>query len=253
MKLEQLINTYYDTFTHNDRYICECIMNHQDDCIHLSIEAFSNQYHISTSSLSRFAQKMKLQGYSELRVMLRFEKNEIGQVDHAYEVVDIYNQVIDSLINKDCSTIFTALRNASRVIVYGEGYQQVRVIQEMKRIFLPTGKPFFDMYGEDMIASLLRFAKQGDIVVFISLEGESQELLMFAKQLKAKGIYLLSITKMNSNSLAHLCDDNLYIQSQTFMMDSNIAYEVTTPYFILIELLYIKYTLYLVDEQIPSN
>ena len=76
-------------------------------------------------------------------------------------------------------------------------------------------------------------------------------IIDFAKQMKMKGIYMISITKMISNSLAQLCDENLYIQSLSISVDKELEYDVTTPYFILIELLYIKYKMYLESEHIP--
>ncbi|ENY8630960.1 hypothetical protein QPD47_17355 [Clostridioides difficile] len=68
-----------------------------------------------------------------------------------------------------------------------------------------------------------------------------------------KGTYMVSITKMISNPLARLCDENLYIQSISISVDKQLDYDVTTPYFILIELLYIKYKMYLESEHIPRK
>ena len=31
MKIEGLFNKYYNSFTANDKYICECILNHKED------------------------------------------------------------------------------------------------------------------------------------------------------------------------------------------------------------------------------
>ena len=45
MKLEQQINKYYDSLTPNEQYICECILNHKNDCIRLSIDEFAIKYH----------------------------------------------------------------------------------------------------------------------------------------------------------------------------------------------------------------
>ena len=114
-----------------------------------------------------------------------------------------------------------------------------------KNIFLTggagTGKSFV----------LNHFIETNDLVFFISLNGEMSNIVDFAKQMKMKGIYMISITKMISNSLARLCDENLYIQSLSISVDKELEYDVTTPYFILIELLYIKYKMYLESEHIP--
>lgn len=245
MKIEALINRYYDGLTANDRYICECILNNKSDCTHLSIDAFAYKYHVSTSTLSRFAQKLKLPGYSELRAIVRFGE---GEVDARYQsienMMDCYQKVINDIDTKDCSVLFERMQRADRIIIFGEGYSQGRVAKEMKRIFLPAGKKMYDAYGYDMITPLVNFIKPEDMIVFISLKGEAPEVVDFAKAIKMKGVYSVSITKMVSSALSRLCDENLYIQSISLPIDANLEYEGTTPYFILIELLYIKYKMY---------
>ena len=252
MKIEELLNKYYHLFTINDQYICKCILNHKEDCIKLSIDEFADKYHISTSTLSRFAQKLHLPGYSELRVIVRLndEETEYKSISKN-QLLNCYNKVIDDIEKKDCTIMFERMKKADRIIIFGEGYSQGRVAKEMKRIFFPTGKIIYDVYGYDMIPSLNHFIETNDLVFFISLNGEMSNIIDFAKQMKMKGIYMISITKMISNSLARLCDENLYIQSLSISVDKELEYDVTTPYFILIELLYIKYKMYLESEHIP--
>ncbi|MDB0438926.1 MurR/RpiR family transcriptional regulator [Clostridioides difficile] len=263
MKIEELLNKYYNSFTANDKYICECILNHKEDCIKLSIDEFADKYHISTSTLSRFAQKLQLPGYSELRVIIRLNETEIEykindietecKSQSKHQLMNCYNKVIDDIEKKDCSIVFEKMKKANRIIVFGEGYSQERVAKEMKRIFLPTGKIIYDVYGYDMIQSLNHFIKTDDMIFFISLNGEEFTIVDFAKEMRMKGIYMVSITKMISNPLARLCDENLYIQSISISVDKQLKYDVTTPYFILIELLYIKYKMYLESEHIPEK
>ena len=251
MKVEELINKYYDSFTVNDQYICQCILNYKEDCIRLSIDDFAHKYHISSSALSRFAQKLKLPGYSELKVILRLDDTKyLYNYKNIDNMMYCYKKVIEGIEKKDCSVLFERMNQAQRIIIFGEGYTQGQVAKEMKRIFLPTGKKFYDTYGFDMIDSLLKFIKIDDIVFFISLNGDSKKLIDFAKEMKMKGVYTVSITKMLSNSLSQLCNESLYIQSTEIFIDNHIKYTVTTPYFILIELLYVKYKLYWSDMNI---
>ncbi|MCD7809235.1 MAG: MurR/RpiR family transcriptional regulator [Erysipelotrichaceae bacterium] len=229
MKIDELFNKYYDSFTSNDKYICECILNHQNDCIHLSIDEFAYKYHISTSTLSRFAQKLHLPGYSELRAMIRFDEQEDHDEKQNIDLLmNCYNKVIDDIDKKDCSVMFERINAAQRMIIFGEGYFQGRVAKEMKRIFLATGKIIYDTYGDDMISALTHFINVNDIIFLISLNGESPAMVDFAKEMKMRGVYMISITKMHSNSLARICDENLYIQSLKLTIDKHLDYDVTT-------------------------
>lgn len=254
MKLEQLIAKYYDKLTENDKYICEAILNHKKDCIHMSIDEFALHYHISTSSLSRFAQKLKLGGYSELRVVLKIGENvketEIMKSDHIFAC---YHSMIHDIEKKDCYEIFSRMNQANRIIIYGSDSHQSRVAREMKRIFLPVGKRLYDVSGYDVIDQLSTFIKEDDIVFLLSLSGESKHTLKLARELKMRHIYSISITKMESNTLSRICDENLYIQSTHIPINEQNEYQFITPYFILIELLYIKYKKYIGSEHIPNN
>lgn len=251
MSLEERINQYYATFSANDRYICECILNHKEECIHRSIDEFAYTYHISTSTLSRFAQKLQLPGYSELRAILRLDdKQQSIPYQSRDHMMDCYKKVVDYIDKKDCLSLFEHMYQAKRMILLGEGYSQGRVAKEMKRMFLPTGKRIYDMYGTDMLSSLRSFVKADDVVLLISFHGETKELVEFANHLRMRGIYTISITKMVSNTLSQCCSENLYISSILLELENEETYEITTPYFILIELLYIKYELYLKEMNI---
>ncbi|WP_050636674.1 MurR/RpiR family transcriptional regulator [Candidatus Stoquefichus sp. SB1] len=245
MKLEELMNQYYETLSANEKYICESILNHKNDCIKLSIDEFACKYHVSTSALSRFAQKLKLPGYSELRTMLRLNDSlSINDSQNVEHMMNCYKGVIDYIDQKDCMSLFEKMSQVNRIIVFGEGYTQGRAAKEMKRIFLPLGIQIYDIYGYDMIESLKTFVQPDDMIFFISFHGNAQEVIDLAIFMKMKGIYTVSMTKMVSNKLSQICDENLYIQSLSLPIDHNRNYEITTPYFILIELLFIKYKMY---------
>lgn len=251
MTLEERINQYYDTFTANDRYICECILNHKEACIHNSISEFATIHHISTSTLSRFAQKLGLPGFSELRVILRQQDSiEAPSYQDKPLMMNCYRKVIEYIDQKDCSIMFERMLLAKRIIIFGENNAQGRVAKEMKRIFLPTGKKIYDMYGLDMLSALNSFVNAEDIVILISFHGNTKEILTFASHLRMCGIFTISITNMASNPLAQYCNENLYISSLVLQLENEETYETTTPYFILIELLYLKFEMYYMDMNI---
>lgn len=244
MKIDELMNRYYDTLKENDRYICSCIIQHTEDCIHLSIDQFADKYQLSSSTLSRFAQKLSLPGYSELRAILRLDQEDKHTITQSVDsVAKVYHQCIEDMEKKDCTLMFERMLKAERIIIFGEGYAQERVAKEMKRIFLPTEKKLLDMSGNDMIPYLLNFIQPTDMVFIISLKGEAKEIIEFTKKLILRDIYCVSITHMKSNMLSHLCQENLYIRPTALRVSDELTCDITTPYFILIELLYIKYTL----------
>lgn len=251
MKLEHRMNRFYGEFNENDKYIADCILTHKKDCARLTIHDFAKKYHLSQSSLTRFAQKIELEGYSELKSRVRMEELDQGKLDFSFrgEVMSNYKKMVESIRNRDCESLFQALDRAERILIFASGYSQARVASEFKRIFLPLGKKIYYMHGHDMAEAFGELAEKGDLVILISLSGESEHVVSLAERLRLRQIPLVSITRMQVNRLARICGENLYIRSLELPEEYHVRYEVTTPYFILIELLYIRYQNYLNSGQ----
>lgn len=159
-------------------------------------------------------------------------------------MTESYHKMMDELVKADFSNFFSKLKEADRVFVYGSGSSQSRVASEMKRIFLPV-KEMIDLQGHDLCYALKKIATPKDLVIIISLSGESEPVVELAKVLRTKHVSTVSITSLSSNKLASLSEDNLYIHSVRVPSQYQLDYEFTTPYFILIEYLYLSYQVYL--------
>lgn len=248
MKLEELVNKYYDTLNSNDIYIWQFISNHRDVCFQYTIDEFADHCKVSNTTLFRFAKKLSLNGFSELKSRLKWEhdeKNESGSVDDLETVCECYHKLIDDMKEKDCNSIFQLMENADRVFIYASGNAQKAVADEIKRIFLSIKKCFYVISGYDTTNSLVHVVTEKDLIIIISLSGESPAVVDMARKLKIKNVPIISITRLKNNELALLSNENLYINTTSLNIDSVLNYETTTPYFILIEILFLKYQLYL--------
>ncbi|WP_455682309.1 MurR/RpiR family transcriptional regulator [Thomasclavelia sp.] len=243
MKFNELICMHYNELNENDKDIIKFIEENKNTCFNYSISQFAKECLVSKTSLVRFAQKIGLPGFGELKALLKWDgHNNDAADDNLIELVSLnYHQMIDDISKRDFSNIFNNLDNCKRLIVYGSGYGQARVASEFKRIFLPTGKTIICMNGYDMIDSLKKVVNTDDYVIIISLSGEKEKIVEFSKYLKIMKINCLSITRMKSNPLASICDDSLYINSIKIPSQYQIDYEIATPYFMLIEMMYIYY------------
>lgn len=251
MKLEYLLNQSYEKMNESEREITRYILQNRAACARASIGETADACHVSRTVLVRYAKKLGLPGYRELKAMLKLEHREAAQDAGALldELTGNYHKMLEDFRNKDFRNLCERIRAADRILVYGSGYAQARVASEFKRIFLPAGKTVFHIHGNDMVDALTDMAGENDLVFIISLSGESEAVLSLAERLRLKGVYLVSITHMQSNRLASICGENLYINSMSLTGKTGVAYEVSTPYFILIELLFLQYQLYIKDEQ----
>lgn len=255
MSVEERMNQRYDAFSDNDKYIAQCILRHKQDCIHLPIEEFAQRYHISKSALSRFAQKLELSGYRQLRSLLRLDAMKPKESTSSFLDVAIHNYhaMVEDMRKKDFTSLFQKFDQAKRILIFASGDSQARVASEFKRIFLPAHLIIYDMYGSDKSDAFCTMVQPDDLVILISLDGETPAILQIAQTLRLRSISLVSITRMKMNALAQLCEENLYIHSIEVPASYQIAYEITTPYFILIELLFLQYQQHQQTAQIPTK
>lgn len=247
MKLEELVDKYYVDLNANDLYIWKYISQHKWDCQNLSIQELAKRCNISHMTIIRFAQKLKLKGYSELKVYLRWEANE--QVAFDDKVIDDvsadYLKLIEYIKNQDFHRIFDMFDQADRIFIYGTGEIQKNVAKEFKRIFMYRQKIVHLIEGNDETAIISNFLTDKDVIILISLSGSSTLIKNFAHTLKQHGVNLISITRMEPNDLALIADENLYVTTRQYNTGrGSDLYGSNTSFFILIELLFMKYLQY---------
>lgn len=246
MKLDELVNKYYKCLNDNDLYIWNYISNHRKECENLAIDQLAYKCSVSRTTILRFAQKLSLKGYGELKVYLKLDNERTKEnVNNLEAVCDTYNEVIKNIKDKDCTDIFKVIDKAKTLYVYGIGMIQSSIKKEIKRTFLAAGKVFYDLSGYTEANAIIDIATQDDVFIIISMSGENQFILDFAKNLKIRNVPIISITKLKDNSLAKISDYSLYTYTVLIpKIFNDVDFESLTCYFILIEVLFLKYMEY---------
>ena len=103
MKLDELVNKHYGQLNENDLYIWNYIFSHRKECEKLTIDQLAFKCSVSRTTVLRFAQKLSLKGYGELKVFLKLDNQEAKEnIGHVDMVCESYRRVIDSMKEKDC-------------------------------------------------------------------------------------------------------------------------------------------------------
>lgn len=107
---------------------------------------------------------------------------------------------------------------------------------------MSAGCVFYDVPSGQESFNLLPLITSNDLCILISVSGENEKMVQMARQLRVRGTPLISITKNRENTLAHVCDYQLYVEASN-LVETPIhwQYESTTSYFILIDILFLKY------------
>lgn len=75
MKVDELVSKYFNQLNENDLHIWQYIASNKKKCSDCTIEELSKLCNSSKSSIYRFARKLSLNGYSELKYGLKNDVN----------------------------------------------------------------------------------------------------------------------------------------------------------------------------------
>lgn len=76
MRIEERLCAHYEEFSENEKYVCHCLSGHLEEFGGKTLERAAADLNVSKTLLVRFAKKLGLSGYSELRARIRLERKE---------------------------------------------------------------------------------------------------------------------------------------------------------------------------------
>ena len=125
-----------------------------------------------------------------------------------------------------------------------------------KRLFIYDNVLIYEIRGREEFNAIVQNVTKDDCFIFISFSGESPNVTDFAQQLQLRDIPLVSITKLHDNTLASLSTVNLYVSPARFQLDKEgdgrPPFQSMMPYFLLLEIWYVKYRMYLHQKEMEE-
>lgn len=250
MRLEELMNQYSDRLSENDLYIWNYVENHKKQCENMTIEELARKCNVSRTTILRFTKKLSLKGFGEFKVHLKMENDDKKQhTSKAVKVCLAYEEMMQDMVQQDFREIIELIYQSKRIFVIGTGMVQRTVAKEFRRLFYFVNKNFYDFNGGTECETVVENIHNDDLVMIISVSGENENTIEFAKKAMIRGVPIISITKQKKNPLAQISKYNLYISTTTVEQHMYKGrYESMTSYFILAEMIFLRYLEY-VEER----
>jgi len=256
MRLEELINENYERLNDNDLQVLKYILNHKETSHRLGINELSDICYVSRSSIHRMTKKLGFRGYSEFRVFLKWEDDQADQPGGKH--IDVLERditvTLKNLASSDFQRISQLLHNADRIFIYGTGTAQITCATEAQRLFAIENRFVTIIHDKVEFESISPGIRENDVVIILSLSGDTPALIPQVKQLTARGIDFISITNLKNNRLAQMSPYNIY--ATTTANNSKNGTEIVSfiPFHITIEYMfrkYVEYTDNLEDKKNP--
>ena len=243
MKLEALVSRHYDELNPNDLIIWRYITQNKEQCLNMTIEALAQLCNVSRSTVMRFAQKIGLSGYSELKACLRFELEE-DEVPVSRNLVslicDSNIKAIHHFQSQNYDDICQILYNAKRIFMYGTGSLQKSVCREFQRMMLSLNILVNEIPAEGEVRKVVKLMKPDDIFFVVSKSGESDFIRNIMIQANSKGVTTISLTRYGNNTLARMSTKNLFVNIEEVTVLEETNFESMTLMFIILEILFAK-------------
>ncbi|MGM9902911.1 hypothetical protein A5844_002414 [Enterococcus sp. 10A9_DIV0425] len=243
--LQDRITMFQSRLTENDFLIWSYIVGHKKQCLTMSINDLAKKCLVSRTTIMRFCQKIGFDGFSEFKYHL---KNEIFQENTFLseiegEILDNHIQTIENLKKKDFTELCKMIAHAKRIFIYGSGDIQNLVSNYMKLLFLHSGLIVYDLGAVSITEQFYRIIEPDDLVLLITLNGESTTVVKLAKQLKQRNIKTICITKLRNSTVTRLCTETIFfLNSEIPSLENAISpFESTSTLFFVIEYLLLKY------------
>ena len=246
MKINDLIRDNYNKLDKNDINLYSYIMQEKTDFVEKTLKEFSEKSNFSQSSIVNFAKKIGLDGYSELKYLIKWEREKIvdfdeNEIDYTYNDISLSMNMIKGL---NLDGLFESLYNTNKIYLIYTGYIQKNLAEELKRNFLNIGVIAYTLDIKNDLELLNKNIKRDDIVIAISFSGENTILLEFIKKIRKK-IILVSITKLSNNKLSQISDYNLsFVSHEVYRYKENTSIRPVSQYYVIIDFLVLKYLNY---------
>lgn len=252
MKLEELVNKYYNDLNLNDLYIWRYILAHKKACQNMSISELADHCNVSKTSILRFTKKISLNGFSELKFYLKMENENNENIDQEFiaNICDDYCNAIKYANQQDFENVCQLIHSADHVFAYGAGEIQQLAVRNLKRLFFKLNKSIYLVYGSNEMDFLVNNLNENDLVIVYSLSGSNEQSVQFVQACKNKNAKIVSLTLLRDNPIARLSDEALYFLSS--YKNSSVHgrnYSPVSMFFIVSELLFLNYAVYLENHE----
>ncbi|MDN6640577.1 MAG: MurR/RpiR family transcriptional regulator [Tetragenococcus sp.] len=246
MNIETLINKHYDDLNENDQHITKYIINHEEECKHLSITQLAAATLTSKSSILRFTQKLGFSGFSEFKYTLRQQKSPKQQEQKSFVAMQQEDllQTAKIFSQQNVAPALQAFDQAESIYCYGTGWGQRDVLKNFMRSVIPLQRfPIHLQSQKELRIVLDGSITENDLMIILSLSGENKPQEDILNRMKLANIPILSITNMSRNRLASKATYNLYYQSTEIGEDTHEIFSMM-PLFQIMDLFYRAYVDY---------
>lgn len=216
------IQQKYNNFSDKEKDIADYILNQADMIKNINITELAKLIGTSGSTITRFSKKIGCDSFVDMKMKINSSTsdNEAADSDNIFSNVYIhYNEVIErtnSLIDKSAIfNIVEEIKNANKIYLYGVGSSGLTATEMMQRL-IRMGFNIHCISDSHMMIINSSIACPGDLVLGLSISGETKEVVNALKVSKKNGAKTACITSFDKSSITEFSDIILKVYNTRF-------------------------------------
>ncbi|HIY57529.1 MAG TPA: MurR/RpiR family transcriptional regulator [Candidatus Tetragenococcus pullicola] len=245
MDLLAVISSYLPSLSKSEKKVAQFILSNPDEIEKLSINEISTVVGVGESTIVRFARKIGLGGFQELKLSLArsqalmTEKIAGKENEEEYLVFKQYQESLEetkNFLNADVIQETTKkIHEAKRIFIFAvgkSGLTGMELSDRLKRL----GKTV-EFVTDGQLQSIYATTMQtGDVAFAISTSGNTEEIIANVKMAKENGCFVISMTNYIGSKVAKISDVCLLASSKEFISDAG-SFATTVNQLFLIDVL----------------
>lgn len=220
-----------------------CIRNNQK-LSGMKVREVADELYTSPASVIRFCKKLGFSGFAEFKAALKVELSQDRRGDgwedsHSTDFIKDVHKTLQLIPEETIDQLLERIHHSRRVEFYAAGSSRTVAAEFVKRLQI-IGKPAFWYDDSSLMNISARQVDQDDLVIAISVSGETSLVIAAANMAKSRGAFILSITDLGSNTLSDMADETIYVQS-TYFTKADIKIRSRVQMLLVCEYMFFRY------------
>lgn len=228
MNIIELIQLEYLNFSDKEQKIAKYILKNSSSIHNMNISIFAKNCNVSTATVTRFCKKINLKSFANLKINLSkiSNFNEIpNKNDPLSKVYSFYKEIIEStnrIVNiNEIKLLYEKIKAAKRIFIYGLGSSGLTGTELMLRL-IRMGFHCQSITDSHLMIINSSILEKNDLVIALSVSGETLDILNAVKLSKNNGSYVICITSFPNSSLALNSDFTMIIPNTNLLTNNSL-------------------------------
>ncbi|WP_408008147.1 MurR/RpiR family transcriptional regulator [Pseudalkalibacillus sp. A8] len=209
----------YSALSETERYLLEYIHQNLDDIATMSIVTLSERATVSTATIVRLMKKIGYNGYTSFKYRLMQDKKMVDYGDKLRDIDVAIKQAIKKNEEEVIKTIqlqsigqiedaVQKIHDAEKIYIFARGFSEM-IAKEMTVKLQVMGKNCENHDDPNIIRTKSRKMGENELAIFVSLNGETSELVEACQNLSIKQVTTITLTTRVDSTLSKLSDMTL--------------------------------------------